>query len=134
MSTTIKVSKILSLTLLFGITVISNSGISSLLKDNFNDANKIISIDSLVSGTDYIDGEVFIEDDTTYIDTNTLPLLGNNCEREVKASIAGNNNLSLQNWTADSTIPTSITFSGNNVDFTGTLLLPKEIDKVIFDR
>ena len=51
----------------------------------------------------------------------------------VLASIAGSNNLSLQNWTADSTIPTSITFSGDNTTYTGTLYLHPSINSIIFN-
>ena len=53
-------------------------------------------------------------------------------EGVVLASIAGNNNLSLQNWTADSTIPTSITFSGNNTEYNGTLYLHPSINTITF--
>ena len=52
----------------------------------------------------------------------------------VLASITGNNNLSLQNWTADSTIPTSIIFSGNNTRYEGTLYLHPAINTIIFDK
>ena len=83
MSTTSKVSKILSLTLLLGITVISNSYTSESLRNLFDDSNNIVNFDrstiklNTVDNTDVINSEEFIIDsgnNTTYIDMNTLPI------------------------------------------------------------
>ena len=83
MSTTSKVSKILSLTLLLGITVISNSYTSDSLRDYFsNNSNTVNFDDSTImvdneNKTNDIKPEEFIIDsdnNTTYIDMNTLPI------------------------------------------------------------
>ena len=49
----------------------------------------------------------------------------------VLASITGNNNVSLQNW-SNSNVPTSITFSGNNTEYNGTLYLHPSINTITF--
>ena len=94
MSTTSKVSKILSLTLLLGITVISNINATSL-KDYFKENRNITFNQNTieVNGKDKtasIKPEEFVIDsgnNTTYIDMNTLP---------VQNSIGGS--ISQYNW------------------------------------
>ena len=83
MSTTSKVSKILSLTLLLGINVVSNSYTSESLRNLFDDSNNTVNFDDstiMVDGenkTSVIKPEEFVIDDdnnTTYIDMNTFPI------------------------------------------------------------
>ena len=86
MSTTSKVSKILSLTLLLGINFISNSYSSEpleSLRDLFNNSGNTVDFNSntiMVDGTNKtnnIKPEEFVIDsdnNTTYIDMNTLPI------------------------------------------------------------
>ena len=99
MSTTSKVSKILSLTLLLGITVISNSYTSDSLRDYFsNNSNTVNFDDSTImvdneNKTNDIKPEEFIIDsgnNTTYIDMNTFP---------IQNSIGGGGgSISTYNW------------------------------------
>ena len=97
-NTTSKVSKILSLTLLLGITVISNSYTSESLRNLFDDSNNIVNFDrstiklNTVDNTDVINSEEFVIDsgnNTTYIDMNTLP---------IQNSIGGGGSISKYNW------------------------------------
>ena len=83
MSTTSKVSKILSLTLLLGINVISNSYTATL--------QELLESDDAVVNVDQEHAESFIDDDnnTTYIDMNTLP---------IQNSIGGGGSISKYNW------------------------------------
>ena len=101
MSTTSKVSKILSLTLLLGINVISNSYSSEpleYLRDLFNNSGNTINFDrstiklNNVDNTDVINSEEFVIDsgnNTTYIDMNTLP---------IQNSIGVGGSISKYNW------------------------------------
>ena len=101
MSTTSKVSKILSLTLLLGINVISNSYSSEpleYLRDLFNNSGNTVNFDDSTimvdneNKTNDIKPEEFIIDsgnNTTYIDMNTLP---------IQSSIGGGSSISKYNW------------------------------------
>ena len=95
-NTTSKISKILSLILLLGITVISNSYTSDSLRDYFSNNSNTVNFDDstiMVGGTNKtndIKPEEFVIDsgnNTTYIDMNTLP---------VQNSIGGS--ISQYNW------------------------------------
>ena len=86
MSTTSKISKILSLILLLGINFISNSYSSEpleSLRDLFNNSGNTVNFDDstiMVGGTNKtndIKPEEFViggDNNTTYIDMNTLPI------------------------------------------------------------
>ena len=103
MSTTSKVSKILSLTLLLGITIFGNTNSyaeveSESLRYLFNNSGNTVNFDDstiMVDGenkTSVIKPEEFVIDDdnnTTYIDMNTLP---------IQSSIGGGSSISKYNW------------------------------------
>ena len=137
----IKITAILCITLFCNANTYASTSFS--LKDLFNDQSKTIDFTGdviKVNGedrTDTINSEDFMVISsnsvyTTYINTKTLPIQNSLGGGVVLASISGINNLSLQNWTEDSTVPTSITFSGNNTQYTGTLYLHPSIHTITF--
>ena len=111
MSTTSKVSKILSLTLLLGITVMSNSYTSDSLRDYFSNNSNTVNFDG---STIMVDGEnktSVIKPEEFIIDSDNTSSRPSNIGVVVLANIDGINNLYLQQLSADSNIHTSITFS-----------------------
>ena len=139
-------NKLIKMTLLLGITLFCNTNTyatTTSLKDLFNDQNKTIDFTGdviKVNGEDITDttnsDEFMVTSNnsiyTTYINTKTLPIQNSLGGGVVLASISGSNNLSLQNWTEDSKVPTSITFSGNNTQYTGILYLHPSINTITF--
>ena len=73
----------------------------------------------------------FIDMSTLHISTNTVKLGSNNIP-SILASIKGNCNISLQYLPSNNRILNSISFSGNNSNYNGTLYLPSEINNITF--
>ena len=81
-----------------------------------------------VNDTDYI-----YKDNTYFIDMNIIPNLGNtrnNNAKYILSGIKGSDNISLQSQ--NSNVPTSLMFSGDNREFTGTLYLHPAINELYF--
>ena len=84
--------------------------------------------------------DYLFDNNTYFIPSNTLPIVtnteggGSNNIYSVLASIKGNCNISLQYLPTNSKVSDSISFSGNNSKYTGTLYLHPGINNLMFSN
>lgn len=98
--------------------------------------NGFISCNNQILDTDdYTQVEDNDSSNTIYINTNTLPVSSNSggIFTNIAASMKGSNNISLQDFDNTNIVPNSITFSGDNSQYYGTLYLHPNIDTITFN-